>query len=337
MVELLDRARGCLIGGAIGDALGYPVEFSSTKEILRDHGAATPDKLDYAGPALISDDTQMTLFVAEGILRTQASWLAAAVAALLRWFETQKHDGAHAGNGWLLSLPALHEKRAPGNTNMTACRALAEGGAPAAVLRPSNDSKGCGAVMRAAPWGIAARSRGEAFIRARDTSVITHGHPSGYLSAAHFAAVVWGLVRGEPLADALAEADAILADEPGREELVAVLKKATDLARKGPPSTATIEALGGGWTGEEAEAIAVLCALTADVSTPRGIEDALWRATMHSGDSDSTAAIAGNLLGAIVGVDGLPPAWVAAVELGEVVDQVARDLVTGSSDRVRYP
>lgn len=319
------RARGCLLGGAIGDALGYPVEFSKTDEIVRRHGAATPARLDFAGPAVISDDTQMTLFVAEGILQTRdGDWQGAAVAALLRWYETQGGGGPR-GDG-LLAEPLLHARRAPGNTNLAACGALARGAAPAGVLRPGNDSKGCGAVMRAAPWGIAAASRAEAFVRARDTSVITHGHPSGYLSAAHLAAAVWGLVRGEPLADALAEADALLADEPGRDELVAVLARATTLARRGPPSPAAIETLGGGWTGEEAHAIAVACALTCDLAAPRGVEDALWRAALHGGDSDSTAAIAGNLLGAVVGVDGLPPAWVAAVELSELVDRLAREL-----------
>lgn len=309
-------ARGCLLGGAIGDALGYPVEFISTAEITARFGDAVPARLDFAGPAWISDDTQMTMFVAEGILRG-GDWREEAVAALLRWYETQG-DGGPSGAG-LLAIPALHARRAPGNTNLSACRTLAAGARPA-VLRPGNDSKGCGAVMRAAPWGIAASTRGEAWVRARDTSVLTHGHPSGYLSAAHLAAMVWGLARGESFGDALADADAILADEPGRDELVAILARAATLARRGPPSPADLEALGGGWTGEEAHAIAIVCAQTC---VGDAVEDALWRAARHGGDSDSTAAIAGNLLGAQLGLDALPPAWVATVELSAEIDQLA--------------
>lgn len=304
---MLDRARGCLLGGAIGDALGYPVEFVRTPDI--------PAEVPAAIEPLISDDTQMTMFVAEGILRP-GPYLDEAVAALLRWYETQGSGGPR-GDG-LLAIPELHARRAPGTTNMAACAALARGARPR-ILSPGNDSKGCGAVMRAAPWGIACASRGEAFVRARDTSVLTHGHPSGYLSAAHLAATVWGLVRGEGLPDALAEADAILAGEPGADDLIAILARAT--AIKAPPSPAQIEQLGGGWTGDEALAIAIACALTRD-----DVAATLWRAARHSGDSDSTAAICGNLLGALLGLDALPAAWVARVELRDVIDDLATQL-----------
>ncbi len=67
----LDKIRGCLFGGAVGDALGYPVEFLSEKEIFSrfGEGGILQYVLDEeSGKASISDDTQMTLFTANGIL-----------------------------------------------------------------------------------------------------------------------------------------------------------------------------------------------------------------------------------------------------------------------------
>ena len=69
--KYLDKVRGCMFGGAIGDALGYTVEFSSEQEIFSKYGAAgiTEYELDHhTGKALISDDTQMSLFTANGLL-----------------------------------------------------------------------------------------------------------------------------------------------------------------------------------------------------------------------------------------------------------------------------
>lgn len=66
-----DRIRGCLFGGASGDALGYPVEFLSDDDIRVQYGdkGITRYSLDpKSHKALISDGTQMTLFTANGLL-----------------------------------------------------------------------------------------------------------------------------------------------------------------------------------------------------------------------------------------------------------------------------
>jgi ADP-ribosylglycohydrolase len=148
----------------------------------------------------------------------------------------------------------------------------------------------------------------------------------GYLSAGYLASLVFDLVRGAPLVEAMLAADGRLAREPKGEELAGWIGKVRVLEATGTPDAATIERLGGGWTGEEALAIALLCALTADATSPDGIAAALWRAAAHSGDSDSTAAICGNILGAIAGVEGLPAHWIEQVELSDLVDRLATDL-----------
>lgn len=331
----LSAVRGCLLGGAIGDALGYPIEFEGPGEKLAArYGLGAPSSLRFAnGSNAFSDDTQMTLFVAEGLIRARqrhidrgnSSAEGIVQRALVRWLITQERVpssiSAEMGNGWLFKQGGLHVRRAPGNTCLSALRAEVAG----TRAQPANDSKGCGAVMRSAPIGLALPEVARAFRCAADTGRFTHGHPSGYLSGAYFAAVIWGVARGSRLRDAMRVADGLLAAEPGHEEMAAVIKRVYVLAADGPPSHVTIEALGGGWVGEEAIGIALLCALTAE-PTEEGFRDAVWRSVLHGGDSDSTGSLTGNLLGAMLGAEALPTTWLAEVEMRDVVDRIARDL-----------
>jgi ADP-ribosylglycohydrolase len=196
---------------------------------------------------------------------------------------------------------------------------------PSVDARP-NDSKGCGAIMRSAPIGLVANDIEGAFRLGRDAGVLTHGHPSGYLSAAYFAALVHQLVRDASLRDAMQAADELLRREPEAGEVLAAIDAARDAAAAGKPSRGTIERLGGGWVGEEALGIALLCALTTEDGTPASVAASLWRAVAHGGDSDSTGSLVGNLLGAMYGVESLPPTWLEDLELREVLERVAQDL-----------
>ena len=134
----LDRYRGCLLGGAAGDALGYPVEFLSFADIREQYGpAGMTDHILQNGVAQISDDTQMTLFTANGLLYTETrrrigapggGSVTGAVAACYRdWLKTQLEPfglGAHDHTAWLMNSPALYDRRAPGGTCL---KAIAQG------------------------------------------------------------------------------------------------------------------------------------------------------------------------------------------------------------------
>jgi ADP-ribosyl-[dinitrogen reductase] hydrolase len=351
-VPPLSRFRGCLLGGALGDSLGEPVEFVSTaKEIARKFGTKAPVKLGYAHGPVITDDTQMTLFAAEGIIRAgDARWsddgavTREVQAAFLRWLTTQNGGDpervASSPPGWLVTERGLHHRRAPGNTCMSALQSQVGAKTLPSVTSTLNTSKGCGAVMRAAPFGLAARTREQAFRWARDTGAITHGHPCGHLSAGHFAAVIWGVSRGEALLDSIEHATFLLRAEPHHAETVAAVSKAMSLVPKGPPSASVIESLGGAWVGEEALAIALLCAATCEGGSREAIAEALWRSVAHAGDSDSTGSVVGNLLGAMHGIDPMPPQWLEELELRAVIDRIARDLhgaIEGRVDDRAYP
>lgn len=309
-----DRAVGCLLAGAVGDALGGAVEFLSLPEIHRQYGPAGITDFDvaYGRRGAITDDTQMTLFTAEALATAAPpDRLPALRAAYLRWLRTQE-ERSPSGSG-LLAVPELHSRRAPGNTCLSALVATRDG-VLGTVTAPINDSKGCGGVMRAAPAGLVAADEREAFDLGCALAALTHGHPSGYLPAGVLAAAVHLLLRGVRLDLALDAAVALAGRHPRHAETTDALAAARRLAAAGRPSPRDLESLGGGWTGEEALAIAVCAALTAD-----DLPDGLVLAVNHSGDSDSTGSLCGNLLGTLHGAHALPPRWYAELELGQLV------------------
>lgn len=311
---------GCLLAGAVGDALGAPVEFLTLQEIRSRYGPGGLSGYDeaYGRRGAITDDTQMTLFTVEALLR-DGDPVAELRDAYLRWLQTQEHPRP-TGDG-LLAVPELHSARAPGNTCLSALRAT-RAGALGSTQHPINDSKGCGGVMRAAPAGLVAPDPRRAFTLGCDLAAITHGHPSGYLPAGALAAAVHHLTHGATLDTALDTATDELRAWPGHDETATALDNARQLAARGRPTPEDLESLGGGWTGEEALAIAVCAALSAT-----DMRDGLLLAVNHSGDSDSTGALCGNLLGARDGARAIPGAWLDDLELHSLIEDLASRLV----------
>lgn len=324
-----DRVLGCLLGGALGDALGAPVEFMRLADIRQSFG---PDGLRHLAPAYgrrgaITDDTQMALFTAEGLIaawdrgNTRGIWdvVGTVHLAYLRWLKTQGETSSHpdfdpnASDG-LAGIPDLNARRAPGSTCLSALMTSAVG----SRRTPLNDSRGCGGLMRIAPVGLAFA---EAFDLGCDIAALTHGAPGGYLAAGCFAQIIADVCRGADLGAALAHARDRLVAEPHHDLTLRALEDAVALSAAGAPSAARLETLGEGWVAEEALALALYCALTAD-----NVREALVLAANHSGDSDSTASLTGNLLGTLWGRQALPADWLADLELREVIEHVAQAL-----------
>jgi len=340
---LRSRYRGCLKGGAVGDALGAPVEFMSRAQILQRFGA--PGIRDYVSAygrlGAITDDTQMTLFSAEGLLRAaaqahppgHAAYVAEVAQAYQRWLRTQEQSPqAHACADGLLAIGALHSRRAPGTTcldSLQQARQAVQRHPEALCARAVNNSKGCGGVMRVAPAGLLLAAMiddrkllaREAFALGADLAALTHGHPSGFLPAGVLAAMVALLVRDVSLADALECAIQQLVTHRDYHETLAALQAAERLAARGPANHDAMVQLGGGWVGEEALAMSVYCALAG-----ADLESAIVVAVNHSGDSDSTGAITGNLMGAWLGEQSIPLRWVEGLELVGVVGELGLEL-----------
>jgi len=347
VAELRSRARGCLLAGALGDALGAPIEFMTLPMIRGLYGARGLEALApaYGRVGAITDDTQMTLFTAEGLIRAFVRGKGRGIGhvptsvhyAYLRWLDTQGEPGPRAPgagrghDGWLVGERFLHARRAPGNT----CLAALERGQPGEPAR--NDSKGCGTVMRTAPVGLLphpgtgseATAREGIFCLALEVAALTHGHPTGQLAAGVQAATIHLMVyEDRALAPALELALELLRRRRHHEETLAALGAARDLAARGAPTPEKLQTLGGGWVAEEALAIAVYAALC----HPADLRAALRLAANHSGDSDSTASICGHLLGAALGEAALPADWLAVLEGRDVIRQIADDLLDEGLD-----
>ncbi len=329
--------RGSLLCGAIGDALGWPVEFMSYRDIVKRYGRggiASPPYRE-GKKAEITDDTQMTLFTAEGILRGTGAPdpLLILHRAYLRWLYTQGyHVSDEYNDGWLIRVKELHAPRAPGST----CLSALLSGDIGRMEQPINMSKGCGGVMRVAPVGLYFPKE-HAFEVASKCAALTHGHPSGYLSAGVLAHIIACIIEGAHIQEALDDALRALSKYEGSEECLNIILMARDLAETGQDPKSAIDMIGEGWVGEETLAISIYCALKYN----KDFRGAMVAAVNHDGDSDSTGAITGNILGAYLGVDAIPKEWLRNIELVDVIIQVADDLLIGFEDtegwRDRYP
>jgi ADP-ribosyl-[dinitrogen reductase] hydrolase len=330
-----ERFLGCLLGGAVGDALGGTVEFMSRSQILQQFGEkGITDYADvYGGKGKITDDTQMTLYTAEGLLRGQmrglhkgiTSFTGTVAHAYIRWLATQGERNQRAPahtDGWLHQQKDLHHQRAPGMTCLNALRDMDVIEEPAV-----NDSKGCGGVMRVAPVGLFCwhfmdkTETAKVFEMGADIAALTHGHPSGYLTGGVLAVMVFALADGATLMEALEHAKTILVGHQGHKETLQALDEAVRLSTSGISHHEAISRLGEGWVAEEALAISFYCALVAE-----NLEKAIVLAVNHDGDSDSTGAITGNHLGTVLGVNAIPERWLKLLELKPVIEAVAEDL-----------
>ena len=346
MKRTLEYFRGCMVGGAIGDALGWPVEFMKLNDITRRYGSDGIQDLQISstGKAEITDDTQMTLFTAEGILRAQTRGHLKGIChepsvvffAYQRWLLTQGYPRVKeyewVYDGWLLETKELHVRRAPGNSCLSALISRKQG----TMTDPINNSKGCGGIMRVAPAGLFYRKE-TAFNMAAEFAALTHGHPSGYLSAGALAYLIALIIEGCELETAVSHTLRKLECFDNHEECKQSLKQALELSKTNVSDIEAISRIGKGWIGEEALAISVYCAL----KYQDDFKKALVATVNHNGDSDSTGAITGNILGAYLGLSRIPAEWIKNIELRDVLIQIADDLIIEyDEDNVnwdRYP
>lgn len=323
--ERRSRVLGCLMGGAIGDAFGYPVEFMNRWSIAKTHGpeGLVAPVFGEDGRWVVSDDTQMTLFTVEGAARARGQAREAVVESIrmsyVDWLRTQhaKFRDFSDDTGLLL-LPELWVQRAPGGTCLSA---LGKGGR-GTIEQPINDSKGCGGVMRVAPIGVMGDlDPEECFWLASRAAALTHGHPSGYWSAGVLAAVVRRILDGDTLRGAVEKEAEQLAGLPGAEEVLVLLRRAID------PATKDIAELGEGWVAEEALAMGVFGALRG-----RDFRQVLRIAANHDGDSDSTASIAGQIYGVMTGLEEMPYDWITRLDVVDALCIAARSILDASVD-----
>lgn len=338
----MKRFLGSMLGGAVGDALGYAVEFKRINEIRQIYGEnGISDYKLTDGVALISDDTQMTLFTANGILYAETRGRLRGILgdyyiyiadSYNDWLRTQ---GCKAKDrpvtSWILNDKRLHSLRAPGNTCLSALSDDRTG----TVENHINTSKGCGGVMRVAPIGLYFGKSNMPLERiariGADAAAITHGHELGYIPAALLSHIIASIIRNgkttliDIIKNSLSEIEKLFGSEKHIDELSDIVNKAIILSQSDVDTLTAIEQLGEGWVAEETIAIAVYCALKYE----NNFEKSICAAVNHSGDSDSTGAVCGNILGAYLGVDAIPQKYLENLELKDLIEEITTDLYNG--------
>lgn len=346
-----DHIEACLSGGALGDALGYEIEFERWASIQKKYGInGIRDLVTQGGKALVSDDTQMTLFTAEGMLLGFERYLEDRACAdmeyyiyqsYLCWLQTQggKAESIWDSSSTLRMDPDMHHLRAPGNTCLSALRS----GRMGTIEKPVNNSKGCGGVMRTAPLGFLRHAWNSEelpdtpLMMGAKAAAVTHGNPMGWVPAGMLSDIISRCLYDEYrsledlVEDSLEDTVRTFADIGGIRDFESLMRRAI-LRGTLPAGSAceiasidepVIRSLGEGWTGDEALAIAVYAVLR----YPDDMKKCLAAAVNHGGDSDSTGAIAGNILGAWQGPEVLPEDWISRVELVPQIREIADQMI----------
>lgn len=345
-----DKIRGSLIGGAAGDALGYAVEFMSLSSIQMKYGleGITEYECDgLFGKASISDDTQMTMFTANGLLvgkniirrenitkdeNVKRTILYYIYCAYRDWYASQLEIKSKYAISWILSVPEIYQWQAPGNT----CLSALKSGEMGCIDEPINNSKGCGGVMRVAPLGLFCGDETkieELDLLGAEAAAITHGHSLGYIPAAALVHMVNRIVYGKCRdvyaiwEDCEKTLQVLFANDGFLKTFLALTEKAVKLSKNNKTDVQNITKLGQGWVGEEAFAIALYCFLR----YKDDFSKVMIASVNHDGDSDSTGAIAGNMAGAYIGYDAIPQQWKENLEMHNILLELADDLYEEST------
>jgi ADP-ribosylglycohydrolase len=322
-----------LSAGALGDAFGYPIEFDDWDRI----------QYQFSGPLLqlpinpvATDDTQMTLFACEGLINSgkfdnnvgmnEETFIEITVESqklsFLIWYQTQQYSSVPPIAGPQGSLfksdTEMYYRRAPGNTCLYSLKLHSEN-----AFKP-NDSKGCGAVMRSAPYAFLANSLRYSSIwqLSVKSALLTHSHVDGAAPAGALSLLLVYLLTKHFKSELTAVNTVVNLTESVRADNTArLLALAYDKRNEELSPERINELFGEGWTGDEALAIGVYAAFRTS-----NVWDAIILAANHSGDSDSTASIAGQIAAARFGMNDFDRMQFKKIDLAHIVERTANQL-----------
>lgn len=291
-MQLAKRMRDVIVAGAVGDAIGYKVEFSSITQIYNKYNGNL--KLDHLinEKINISDDTQMTLFLLEYLNENNLGDINEGNirSKFTSWLSTQ--TGHSCTKSKLSQFNTIRHSRAPGTT----CLASLSRG-------DGIDSKGCGAVMRTAPCAFV-DDLTTALKLSKIQSEVTHTNRSAVLPALILTELLHILLHSENknICKIIKDICKKYTTESDAETVDCILK-AIHMYEAGLDNyiSGAIHNIGGGWVGHEALAIAILCVLCA-----KSMDQLIVYSVNHNGDSDSTASIAMQI-------------WAAAFSSNEII------------------
>ena len=278
-----DRAKGAMYGVAVGDALGAPLEFMSEADIQAKHGPKPVREMIGGGwlnlePGMTTDDTDMTLAVAEGIMkrfhRGSIDEVVEKVGeGFIQWHHSRPKDIGHTCRVVIehaeKQLPLNKER--PSRAWMISSEVYDEAS--------NHMSAGNGALMRTVPVGIAYEDWNETMKTAFTIAQMTHWDAKQAIMVGDYSRIVNELVRGAH-----------------RGEIGRLSRKYASPAVKS--------------TGYSFDSLN--CALWA-IERTETFEDALVKVVNLGGDADTAGAITGGLIGAALGFKAIPERWVATL------------------------
>ena len=300
-----EKAKGLIFGLAIGDVLGYPTEFMTLARIKTEFG---PNGIaDFPkSPALFTDDTQMSIAIAQALLKAGAQDLETIMEAIkeefIKWRRSPENNRA-PGNACLAGV-----------SNMERGVHWSESGVA--------DSKGCGSAMRVAPIGYVYQNDPDKLkLVTRASGICTHGHRTAIAASIGAAYLVKLALDGTDPGRMIPETQSFTA-RISREFDTALSKVSECIVW--PNEEDALKYLGEGWIGEEAVALALYCFLR----HPDDYKKAVLRGANTNGDSDSVACIAGGISGAFLGIAAIPDKWVKNIEKTKYLEELAIRLAT---------
>ena len=300
--------RGCLLGGAVGDAKGYD---------LRENGKD-----------LVSDNTQLTSFTVDGLIWADDRAVNKGVYAYIpclfysyqKWYYTQTSSLADKNysfilNGEILNWEELFARRGHGMTSMNSL-AGSISNKFGTIKNRVNSNKGCGSVMRSAPIGMYfCKNENTAFQIGCEAGALTHGHIDAILSSGYFAYIISGIIQGGNIKEVAMEGLAQFKKIEGHETCYNKIKQAILLSGDDTSVNDALREIGKGLIAEEVVALAIYLA----IKFGNDFEGAIFTASKYDGNKDSIASICGNIMGAYLGDYEIPYKWIQKLELSELM------------------
>lgn len=330
--------RGCLLGMAVGDALGAAVDGKSYRQICETYGPAGLLGYDLVnGFAEITSYTQVALFTCNGMLLSVAKGQVGTAAcmrhittALKEWARAQHLPGDPIlRHCWLCRIPQARKRRSMDPRTLDALTRDVLG----SLKAPANQGAGPGTLAAAIPAGLFFHPERMAVeeigILGAQIVALTHGDPMAYLSGAMLAYLIAGIVQAPecPMEEQVQHAmEAVAVQFPGQpvQRLQMMLREAVRLSHQPElPGQQVME------QQECKSAAQVLAGAVYAVLASNGdFDTAMILAVNHSGKSAAVGAIVGALLGAQLGEKALPEFYLDCLDCADVVREVATDLYT---------
>ena len=318
----INKIKGCMLGGAIGDALGYERKNNRVGKSEQSNNKIT-----------ISDNTQTALFTANALLyeftkysinKTELSYNETIYLSYLDWLQTQTSKDCEKKVSWIRDLSEINVSRATDNS----CIKILESGLRGTVEKPINNNNEAIAITRVVPIGLYLKNKEEVGMLAASVSALTHGHPLVIISSYALSLLIHILsTTNKSIKDALVDAVYLcnkvdIYGQKTKEYFNTLMNKVINLSEQNISDIEAIRKLGEGWKAEEAFAIALYSCLKHSNS----FNDAIMCSISHGGNSSAIGTIAGNIIGTSLGYYRIPHKLINNLEMNDVINEIASDL-----------